>query len=105
MKLILGERAFAWRFPVRGCRETQSQPSRSICAEWRANFGALSFAGLGFAVGPFVGGVLLQYFGGPWTFVITAAVTITGGCCYWRSHRLRAPALSSVYVNSPADLT
>lgn len=66
-------------------------------------FGALSLAGLGFAAGPFVGGVLLQYLGGPWTFVITAAVTVLGGICYWRSHRLGAPVLSSVYVNSPVD--
>lgn len=67
-------------------------------------FGALSLAGLGFAAGPFAGGVLLQYLGGPWTFMITAAMTVLGGVCYWRSHRMSAPLPSSVYVNSPADL-
>lgn len=66
-------------------------------------FGALSLAGLGFAAGPFAGGVLLQYLGGPRTFVMTAVVTVVGGVCYWRSNRMAAPALSSVYVNSPAD--
>lgn len=54
-------------------------------------FGALSLAGLGFAVGPFAGGVLLQYFGGSRTFVATATVTVAGGLCYWWSNRLKAP--------------
>lgn len=66
-------------------------------------FGALSLAGLGFAAGPFAGGVLLQYLGGPLTFLMTAAVTVAGSLCYWRSHRMRAPVLSSAYVNAPAD--
>jgi MFS family permease len=64
-------------------------------------FGALSLAGLGFAAGPFVGGVVLQYLGGPWTFLTTAVVTVFGGVCYWRSDRMIAPALLSVSVNSP----
>lgn len=66
-------------------------------------FGALSLGGLGFAAGPSAGGVLLQYLGGPWTFLITAMVTVAGGLLYWRSHRLGAVLPSSVYVNSPAD--
>lgn len=66
-------------------------------------FGALFLAGLGFAAGPFAGGVLLQYFGGPWTFVVTAMVAVLGGICYWRSHRMTAPVSPSIYVNSPAD--
>lgn len=66
-------------------------------------FGALSLAGLGFAAGPFAGGVMLQYLGGPWTFLMTAAVTVAGGVCYWRSHCQRAPVLSSAYVNPPQD--
>jgi MFS family permease len=36
-------------------------------------FGALSLSGLGFAVGPFAGGALLELAGGPWTFLMTVA--------------------------------
>lgn len=63
------------------------QADRMAPAHLRGSyFGAISFSGLGFGAGPFVGGVLLQYAGGPLTFLITAAVTVLSGACYWQSH-------------------
>ena len=52
-------------------------------------FGAIMLSNLGFAVGPPLGGAMLQYLGGPITFVLTALVTLLGGASYWRSSRMR----------------
>ena len=51
-------------------------------------FGASALGGLGFAVGPLVGGFLLQFVGGPQTFGITALLTGLGGLSYWNSSRV-----------------
>lgn len=57
-------------------------------------FGAIALGNLGFAAGPLLGGAMLQYLGGPTTFVLTAVITLLGGASYWRSGRMRvAPAL------------
>jgi len=57
-------------------------------------FGAIALSNLGFAAGPMLGGAMLQYLGGPVTFVLTALITLLGGASYWRSGRMRvAPAL------------
>jgi len=50
-------------------------------------FGAAALGGLGFGVGPFVGGFLLGRLGGPATFSVTAATTVLSGVCYWLSSR------------------
>jgi GNAT superfamily N-acetyltransferase len=57
-------------------------------------FGAAALSGLGFGVGPFVGGALLQYVGGPWTFTITAVTVGACALCYWWSGHVRGPELS-----------
>jgi MFS family permease len=51
-------------------------------------FGASALSGLGFSVGPLVGGYLLQYVGGPMTFVVTALLTTLGALSYWQSSRM-----------------
>ena len=83
------------------------QADRMAPAHLRGSyFGAISLSGLGFAAGPFVGGALLQYLGGPLTFLITAAVTVLGGACYWQSHRMarETPAGGAVAAASmPAE--
>jgi MFS family permease len=57
-------------------------------------FGAITLSNLGFAAGPVLGGVMLQYLGGPITFVLTALITLVGGASYWQSGRMRvAPAM------------
>ena len=56
-------------------------------------FGAASLSSLGFGVGPFVGGGLLQYVGGPLTFSITAVTVCAASLCYWWSSRVRDPEL------------
>ena len=55
-------------------------------------FGASALGGLGFAVGPLVGGFLLQYIGGSPTFAFTALLTGLGGLSYWKSSRVAAHA-------------
>jgi MFS family permease len=50
-------------------------------------FGAAALGGLGFGVGPFVGGAMLGRFGGPTTFALTAAAVVLCGVCYWQSSR------------------
>ena len=55
-------------------------------------FGAITLAGLGFAAGPLLGGIMLQYLGGPVTFVLTALITLLGGASYWQSSRMRMAA-------------
>jgi MFS family permease len=58
-------------------------------------FGAASLSGLGFSAGPLVGGILLEWAGGPATFAIMAALT---GACAWtylesvRAERLKETA-------------
>ena len=52
-------------------------------------FGAINLSNLGFAVGPLLGGLMLQYLGGPITFLLTALVTLLGGASYWQSSRMR----------------
>ena len=57
-------------------------------------FGAITLSNLGFAAGPVLGGVMLQYLGGPITFILTALITLLGGASYWQSGRMRvAPAM------------
>jgi MFS family permease len=51
-------------------------------------FGAIVLSGLGFAAGPPIGGVMLQYLGGPLTFALTALITVLGGLSYWQSSRI-----------------
>ena len=51
-------------------------------------FGAAGLSGLGFSAGPFVGGVLLQYSGGPLTFVITTMMVCAAALCYRWSSRV-----------------
>ena len=55
-------------------------------------FGAIALGNLGFAAGPLLGGLMLQYLGGPVTFVLTALVTLLGGASYWQSSRMRVAA-------------
>jgi MFS family permease len=50
-------------------------------------FGAAALGGLGFGVGPFVGGAMLGRFGGPTAFSVTAAAVVLSGACYWQSSR------------------
>jgi MFS family permease len=54
-------------------------------------FGATTLSGLGLAVGPSLGGVMLQYLGGPSAFLLTATITAIGGLCYWQSSRRAEP--------------
>ena len=56
-------------------------------------FGAASLSSLGFGIGPFVGGGLLQYVGGSLTFSITAVTVCAAALCYWWSGRVRGPEL------------
>ena len=51
-------------------------------------FGAAGLSGLGFSVGPLVGGVLLQYSGGPVTFLITTMMVCAAALCYRWSSRI-----------------
>jgi predicted MFS family arabinose efflux permease len=44
-------------------------------------FGAAGLSGIGFGLGPFVGGFMLQYLGGPITFWSTALCSVFGGVC------------------------
>jgi MFS family permease len=55
-------------------------------------FGAAALGSLGFAAGPLIGGILLQYAGGPATFLLTAAITAAAGLSYWASGRSAVPA-------------
>jgi MFS family permease len=55
-------------------------------------FGAINLSNLGFAAGPLLGGIMLQYLGGPITFVLTALVTLLGGASYRQSSRMRVAA-------------
>jgi MFS family permease len=55
-------------------------------------FGASALSGLGFSLGPLMGGFLLQYVGGPMTFAITAIITAVGGLSYWQSSQVAKAA-------------
>lgn len=55
-------------------------------------FGAAGLSGLGFGLGPFVGGLLLQYAGGPAAFWVTAASILACSACYWQASRMPAIA-------------
>jgi predicted MFS family arabinose efflux permease len=55
-------------------------------------FGAITLGNLGFAAGRLLGGIMLQYLGGPVTFVLTALITLLGGASYWQSSRMRVAA-------------
>jgi MFS family permease len=44
-------------------------------------FGAAGLSGLGFGLGPFAGGFMLQHLGGPITFAATACCVVLGGLC------------------------
>jgi MFS family permease len=53
-------------------------------------FGAAGLSGLGFGLGPFAGGFMLQHLGGPVTFWLTAFCTLLGGlCCRLASNHSR----------------
>jgi MFS family permease len=53
-------------------------------------FGAAGLSGLGFGLGPFAGGFMLQHLGGPVTFWLTAFCTVLGGfCCRLASNHAR----------------
>jgi MFS family permease len=50
-------------------------------------FGAAGLSSLGFGLGPFAGGFMLQHMGGPATFSLTALAVVLGGvCCRRASH-------------------
>ena len=69
----------------------QLQVDRMAPAHLRGSyFGAAGLSGLGFGAGPFVGGLLLEYAGGPATFWVTACAVIAGSACYWQASRLPA---------------
>lgn len=51
-------------------------------------FGAAGLSAIGFGIGPFVGGFLLEHAGGPITFWITAFSTLLCGVCYWLASRI-----------------
>lgn len=53
-------------------------------------FGAAGLAGLGFGLGPFVGGVLLEHAGGTATFLLTAMAIGCAGVLYRRSSTAHA---------------
>lgn len=48
-------------------------------------FGAAGLSGLGFGLGPFAGGFMLQHMGGPITFSLTAFAVVLGGVCCRRA--------------------
>jgi MFS family permease len=48
-------------------------------------FGAAGLSGVGFGLGPFVGGFMLQYAGGAATFWATACCSVLGGLCCHRA--------------------
>ena len=50
-------------------------------------FGAAGLAGLGFGIGPFAGGFLLEYLGGPATFSLMAGVIVVCAFCCWLASR------------------
>lgn len=51
-------------------------------------FGAAGLSGVGFGLGPFVGGFMLQHAGGPITFWATACCSVIAGmCCRLASNR------------------
>jgi len=50
-------------------------------------FGAAALGGLGFGVGPILGGWLLGRFGGHVTFVVTSISVVLAALCYRQSHR------------------
>lgn len=54
-------------------------------------FGAAGLATLGFGVGPFVGGFLLEHAGGSVTFWVTSLASVMCGVFYWLASR-HAPA-------------
>ena len=65
------------------------QSDRMAPAHLRGSyFGAMALSGLGFAAGPFFGGVMLQAFSGPLTFLLTAIVTLFAAFSYWQSSRV-----------------
>jgi MFS family permease len=55
-------------------------------------FGAAGLSGLGFGLGPFAGGFMLQHLGGPITFGLTACCSVLAGvCCRAASRRSARP--------------
>jgi MFS family permease len=65
----------------------QLQIDRMAQAHLRGTyFGAATLGGLGFGVGPFVGGWLLGRVGGPVTFTLTAVSVGLAALCYRQSH-------------------
>jgi MFS family permease len=50
-------------------------------------FGAAGLSAIGFGIGPFVGGYMLEHIGGTSTFVATAAMCVICGLFYWRASR------------------
>ena len=51
-------------------------------------FGASALGQLGFSIGPLMGGLMLQWAGGPPTFLTAALLTGLGGVSYWASSRV-----------------
>jgi MFS family permease len=69
----------------------QLQTDRLAKAHLRGTyFGAAALGGLGFGVGPFIGGWLLGQFGGPVTFVVMAGSIGLASLCYRRAGKGRA---------------
>lgn len=54
-------------------------------------FGAAGLSAIGFGIGPFIGGFMLEHFGGTATFVLTAAACVLCGVFYWLASRHAAP--------------
>ena len=60
----------------------QLQVDRMAPAHMKGSyFGAAGLSGLGFGLGPFIGGFMLQYAGGPITFWATACCSVLAGVC------------------------
>lgn len=68
--------------------QTDSQAHGALRGSY---FGAAALGGLGFGVGPIVGGYLLGRVGGGWTFALTALSVGFCGLCYWQSSRCGTP--------------
>lgn len=66
----------------------QLQVDRMAPAHMKGSyFGAAGLSGIGFGIGPFVGGALLQYTGGAVTFGLTGVAAVLAGICCHRAAR------------------
>ncbi|MEO7192661.1 MAG: MFS transporter [Vicinamibacterales bacterium] len=66
-------------------------------------FGAAGLAGLGFGLGPLAGGFLLEFIGGPATFVVMAAtVGVAALCCGFASRHATAVSVAPLMADEAA---